>query len=252
MGGSNAVRASWGESRHTGGRCRWAFLPRVDGMKGVAHSLVLDPRGLGGIDHAARDGDEPASEKAQGGLPVLAVHGDGGVAAHAAPDVHGECVAELGLIEAVGARGAAPKTASGVFPIRPAVRGAVVVLVEEGVEADVEVVQRRERAAEVQASLAERAPEALHLSARRGVVGLGVHQGGAHAGARQGQGASAVGGAVVQINGVGGRMLANGAHEQAEHVDLALLVHRLDDDDVAGRVVEQGVDAHGLLLAAWR
>ena len=126
----------------------------------------------------------------------------------------------------------------------------MVVLVEEGVEADVEVVQRGDRAAEVQAALSERAPEALHLSARRGIVGLGVHQGGAHAGARQGQSASAVGGAVVQVHGVGGRMFANGAHEQAEHVNLALLVHRLDDDDVARGIVEQGVDAHGLFLAA--
>ena len=192
-----------GGSRGTRGAVDGGRFCRVDGMQRVAHSLVLDPRGLGGIDHAARDGDEPASEKAQGGLPVLTVHGDGGVAAHAAPDVHGECVAQLGFIEAVGARRGGAEDRLGRLSHQAAVRGAVVVLVEEGVEADVEIVQRGDRAAEVQAALAERAPEALHLSARRGVVGLGVHQGGAHARARQGQGASAVGGAVVQINGVG-------------------------------------------------
>ena len=126
----------------------------------------------------------------------------------------------------------------------------MVVLIEKGVEADVEIVERRKGAAEVQAALAERAPEALHFSARGGVVGLGVHQGGAHAGARQGEGASAVGGAVVEVEGVGRGMLANRAHEQAKHVDLALLVHRLEDDDVAGGVVHQGVDAHGFLFAA--
>jgi len=55
------------------------------------------------------------------------------------------------------------------------VRSPVVVLVEERPEMDVEVVQRAERAGEVQASLPERAPEALHLPARRCVVRTRVH-----------------------------------------------------------------------------
>ena len=45
-------------------------------------------------------------------------------------------------------------------------------------------------------------------------------------------------------------MLAYGAHEEAEHVDLALLVHGLERDDIPGSVVEHAVDAHGFLLAA--
>jgi hypothetical protein len=218
-------------------------------MQGMALSLVLDPRRLGGVDHAARDGDEPASEKTERGLPVLPVHGKGGVAPNAPPDVNGKRVAEFLFVEAVGARRDGAEGHFGRFPHQPAVRSAVVVLVEESVEADVEIVERGERAAEVQAALAERAPEALHFSARGGVVGLGVHQGGADAGARQGEGAPAVGGPVIQVESIGRGMFAHSAHEQAEHVDLALLVHGLEDDDVAGGVVHEGVDAHGFLFA---
>jgi len=52
----------------------------------------------------------------------------------------------------------------------------MVVLVEEGAEAHVEVVERAEGACEVEAALAEGAPEALHFPSRRRVVGLGVQE----------------------------------------------------------------------------
>ncbi len=56
---------------------------------------------------------------------------------------------------------------------------AVVVLVEECVQADVDLVQRGHGAQLVEAALAQGAPEALHLAACRGVVGFGVDERGA-------------------------------------------------------------------------
>ncbi len=126
----------------------------------------------------------------------------------------------------------------------------MVVLVEEGAEAHVEVVERAEGACEVEAALAEGAPEALHFPSRRRVVGLGVQEGRPHAGASEGERVAAVGGPVVEVNSVGGAMFAHGTHEQAEHVDLSLLVHGLERDDVPRGVVEHAVNAHGLFLAA--
>jgi hypothetical protein len=215
----------------------------------VAHALVLDPRWLGRVDHASGDGDEPSGKKPQVGLPVVAIHGDGGVAADAPSDMDGESVAEFVFVEVVGSR-CGREHGLGRLAHEGPVRGAVVVLVEEGVEADVEVVERAESAGEVQASLAQGAPEALHFSAGGRVVGLGVQEGRAHPGAGEGEGLAAVGGAVVEVEGVGGTVLAYGAHEQAEHVDLALLVHGLEGDDVPGRVVEHAVNAHGFLVTA--
>ncbi len=226
-----------------------SVLARVDGAEDVADPFVLDPRGLGGVDHASGDGDELSGEESLIGLPVLAVHGDGGVTPNASADVHGECVAEFGFIEVVGPCGGGEDRLRRLAHKR-SVRGAMVVLVEEGAEAHVEVVERAEGACEVEAALAEGAPEALHFPSRRRVVGLGVQEGRPHAGASEGERVAAVGGPVVEVNSVGGAMFAHGTHEQAEHVDLSLLVHGLERDDVPRGVVEHAVNAHGLFLAA--
>ena len=52
-----------------GALLRWAFLRGSTGWQDVSDApLVLDPGGLGGVEHAARDGDESAGEKPQVGL----------------------------------------------------------------------------------------------------------------------------------------------------------------------------------------
>src|SRR5690606_15709617 len=87
-------------------------------------------------------------------------------------------------------------------------RQAQVVLIDEGPEPDIEVVQRAERARMIEAALTQRPPEALHLSARRGVIGLGVDERGAHAGASQAERLAPVGCAIIQVQRVGGAVLA--------------------------------------------
>ena len=107
------------ERRGTRGVVDGGVFAGVDGMQRVAHSLVLNPRGLGGIDHAARDGDEAASEKAQGGLPILTVHGDGGSPRTRRRTCTVSASRSMASSKLSVRGGAAPKTASGVFPIRP-------------------------------------------------------------------------------------------------------------------------------------
>ena len=53
-------------------------------------------------------------------------------------------------------------------------------LVEEGEEAHIDVVQRAEATGEVETSLAQRSPKALHLASGGCVVRLGVQERGAH------------------------------------------------------------------------
>jgi len=128
------------------------------------------------------------------------------------------------------------------------VGGAVVVLIEEGPEPDADVVERGEVLGEVQAALAQRAPEALHLAARGSVVGPGVQERDAQARTGDAQMLASVRAAVVEVEGVGRPVAAQGADEEAEHVDLALAVVGLERDHVARGVVEQRVDAHGMGL----
>ncbi len=73
-----------------------------------------------------------------------------------------------------------------------------------------------------------------------------MHERSAHARAREREGLSAVGRAVVKVERVGRSVLAKSADQEREHVDLALGVHRLEGHDVTGGVVEKGVDATGL------
>jgi len=66
---SNGVRASWVYR----GRGEPFFGERscgVDGAEDVSDPFVLDPRGLGGVDHASGDGDEPSGEESLIGLPI--------------------------------------------------------------------------------------------------------------------------------------------------------------------------------------
>jgi hypothetical protein len=61
--------------------------------------------------------------------------------------------------------------------------------------------------------------------------------------AREAQRLSAVRGAVVEVQGVGRPEASERADEDGEHIDLALLMARLDRDDVPRRIVEERVDA---------
>jgi len=117
---------------------------------------MLDPRRRRAVDQAAGDGDDAPGEEALIELPVGALDGHRGVAAHTAALSDGERLGELALgnraalgIKALGingARGAADEAA---------VRGGVVVLIDEGEEPDVDVVQRRDGAEEIEAALAK-------------------------------------------------------------------------------------------------
>jgi hypothetical protein len=129
------------------------------------------------------------------------------------------------------------------------VRGDLVVLVEEGEEPDLDVVERGDRAEVVEAALAERPPEALHLAASRGVVGSGVQERDAEPGAGGAEDVATVSGAVVEVEDVGRAVLAERPDQDLEHVGLALGVARLDGDDEAAGVVEEGVDAERPALA---
>src|SRR5690606_17835229 len=107
-------------------------------------------------------------------------------------------------------------------------RSAVVVLVEPSEDADVEIVKRAEVFREDEALLAERAPEPLHLSARRRVVRLGVDEGSAKTCTCEAERLAAVGRAVVEVERVGRAEAAERANQDGEHVDLALLMAGLD------------------------
>ena len=96
---------------------------RVDGTQEESLALVLDPRAARRVDEAACDGDEAASEKALVELPVVTVEGQGTVAANAATDTDGECVAELSLVEGVGGTRGGVIHAARAAPEQPGVRG---------------------------------------------------------------------------------------------------------------------------------
>jgi hypothetical protein len=135
----------------------------VDGKQGQTLAVVLDPRGLRGMDQRAGDGDHAAGEEALVELPRLAVDGHRGVAAHATALADGERGAQHVLGDGVGAAvvlGLVPHGARRATQECGVWRD-VVVLVEEGAETDLDVVQRADAAEIVEAGYAERAPEAL-------------------------------------------------------------------------------------------
>jgi hypothetical protein len=124
-----------------------------------------------------------------------------------------------------------------------AVRRLVVMRLDESTKDLVHVFEGGDLAQEVEAALAQRAPEALHLAASGRVVGRGMKQRDAQALARQAQRLAAIGGAVIEVERVGRAMAAQRAYEEAEHVDLALAVVRFEGDDKARVVIEERVDA---------
>jgi len=79
----------------------------------------------------------------------------------------------------------------------------MVVLVEKRREADLHVVQRQRGAEVIEAASPQRAPELLHLAARRCVVRPGVDQRDAEPLAAQAQRLAAVSAAVVEVERVG-------------------------------------------------
>lgn len=123
-------------------------------------------------------------------------------------------------------------------------------LVEECVKADVDVVERAERAEVIEAAFAQRAPKALHFAARLRVVGSGVQERDAEPLAEQAQDVAAIGRAIVEIERVGPREAPQRVREELEHVGFALGGDRANGDDIAGGVVENGVDAHGQFALA--
>ncbi len=134
------------------------------------------------------------------GFPVLSVHGKGVIAAHAPPRLDCERVTQAALIEVVDRRRLTLVDLGRGLAKERGVRRGVITLVEPGVEPHIEVVQRGERAGHVEAALAERAPEALHLSVGRRVVGERVNQRRAQALAAEVQGVAAIGRAIMAGN----------------------------------------------------
>jgi hypothetical protein len=130
------------------------------------------------------------------------------------------------------------------------VRRDVVVLIEEGIEADLDIVQRRDGSEVVQAALAKGAPEALHLASRRRITRPGVDERDPQPLAAKTEDFAAIGRAIVEVERVRRTVTAQRADEQGEHVGFLLGVVRLERDDEARGVVEQGVDAQGARLTA--
>lgn len=121
--------------------------------------LVLDPRRLARIDEAAGDGDELAGKEVQISFPIGTVHRQGAVAPHAAARVNGQRLAQLLLVEAVDGPGRGFVHALRALAEQPAMRRAVVVLIDEGPEPHVEIMQRAERARVIETPLAQRPPK---------------------------------------------------------------------------------------------
>ena len=97
---------------------------------------------------------------------------------------------------------------------------------------------RAEFAEVVEAALAERAPEALHFPAGGRVVGLGVQERDAQALAAEAQRVAAIGGAVVQIQRIGGAVATESADQKLQHVGFLFCGAGFQRHDVARGVVE--------------
>ena len=115
--------------------------------------------------------------------------------------------------------------------------------IEPGEQTDLHVVQRARDAEVVEALLAERAPEALHLAARLRVVRLGVHEPDTKATTRDTQRVADVGRAVVEIERLGRAVETKGLDAQSQHLGLALGGASLEWDHVPAVVIENRVDA---------
>ena len=210
-------------------------------MKRQALLLVLDPRRLVRVEQAPADGDQATAEVARVELEVGAAAAQGAVAPDAASGAHDQRFAEHRLGDR-GLVGALVDLARGLAHQR-AVRGHEVGPIEPGEEADLDVVERPERAEVVEALRTHCAPEALHLAARLRVVRLGVHEPDAEPAARDPQRLADVGRAIVEVERVRRALASERADEEREHLGLALGRARAEPDDVAAVVVEDRVDA---------
>ena len=202
---------------------------------------VVERDRIAGADEVLFDGDHPAGEEALVELPGAARDVHGAVLAHAAAEVLQEGGGERGLVEGAAA-GAGPRLGRRLAN-EPAVRGAMVVIGHEGIEAHLHVVERGQVPEMVEASSAQRAPESLHLSSGGGIARARMEQGDAETFARETQSFAAVRGAVIEVEPVGRAMAAKRGEEHLQHVDLALGVTGFDGHEEARGIVEERVDA---------
>jgi hypothetical protein len=126
----------------------------------------------------------------------------------------------------------------------PRMGAVLVVLCQEAIEPLLQLGQTRHPAEVIGAARAHRAPEALHFPARLRIVGAGVQELDPQPGTHQLEGLAAVGGAVVQVQGLWRPVDSKSRVEHLHHVQLSLLQHGLQADTVATGVVEQAVDTH--------
>ena len=193
---------------------------RVGRPKGVAVTVVDGDRIAGEAGVRGDDGDDPAGEEALVELPDATVEIDGAVLANSAAVVDGERSSQRRFVD--GAALCAGPRVGRRLAEQPAVGRAVIVLIDEGVESDLDVVQRGHAAEMVEAAGAQRAPEPFHLAARLGITRSRVDQREAQALAAQPEAVAAVGAAVVEIEAVGRAMAAQRGQQHVEHVGLAL------------------------------
>jgi hypothetical protein len=96
----------------------------------------------------------------------------------------------------------------------------------------------------IEAPLAERSPEALHLAAGLRILGLRVEQANAEPRAERLEHLASVRRAVVEVDRAGAPSgVAHRLHHQRKHLHLALRGRRLDRDDVPAVVVEDRVNS---------
>lgn len=141
-GGIEASMRSLGLGRRVHARRR-GIGAGVDDVERVDVVVVLDPRTQRSLDRHVRDGDELPGEEAGGDLPLDALERQRTISTDAASAAHGEGVAELGLVEDVGRarREALGPDVGGRAAHESGVRCSVIVLVDPGQNADVDVVE---------------------------------------------------------------------------------------------------------------
>src|SRR5690606_947746 len=127
----------------------------------VALSLVLDPRVARGVEERATDDDDASGEEARARLEGRAADLERAVAADSAPPMDRERSAERGVIDLLVVTRRGLVDLAGALAHQRGVRRDVVVLREEGEQAHLYVVQASGRAEVIEASLAQRTPEAL-------------------------------------------------------------------------------------------
>src|SRR5690606_32097541 len=163
----------------------------------------LDPRVARGVEERATDDDDASGEEARARLEGRAADLERAVAADSAPPMDRERSAERGVIDLLVVTRRGLVDLAGALAHQRGVRRDVVVLREEGEQAHLYVVQASGRAEVIEASLAQRTPEALHLTARLRVVRRRVQQADAQPRARGREHLARVRRAVVEVERFG-------------------------------------------------